>query len=147
MAAPSSICNYLGVILNTRNSTLSVLTDKQTKILKKCNEVYKYIHITRWALQFLPGSLILIHKCVRPTRYFVNRLLEAFKSENIKNVKVTADIAGLLEFLPAFNGTATCDHITIEYTESLEIDTCLTHVVGVWNNVVFSVPILQRTRT
>ena len=119
---------YSTLIGNTRDR---FCTNAQTnKNLEKYNEVYKYNHITRSVLHSLLDLLIFIYKCVMPTCYSVNRLLEALRSENTKNVKVTADITYFLEVLSAFNDTATYDHIVIEFTESLEIDTCLTHVGG-----------------
>ena len=77
-----------------------------------------------------------------PTCYFVNWLLEALRSENTKNGKVTADITYFLEFLSAFNGTVTYDDIAIEL-KLLETDTCLTPVGGIWNISVYSAPIRQ----
>ena len=87
---------------------------------------------------------MFIHKCVRPTRYFVNRLLEALRSAETKNIKVTEDmrkdIAWCEEFLPVFNGTASHNHDTVEFAETLEIDACLTHV-GVSGKTRFILPL------
>ena len=48
------------------------------------------------------------------------------------------DIAWFKEFLLVFNSTASYNHDTIEYAETLEIDACLTHVGGIWKNAVYS---------
>ena len=141
--APSTVCNCLGVVVDTKEATLSVPTGKLAEIIKKCKKVNQQTQITRQELQSLLGSLMFIHKCVRPTRYFVNRLLEALRCSEKKHIKVTADmckdIAWFREFLPVFNGTASYD--MIEFAETLEIDACLTHVGGVWNNAVYSAPL------
>ena len=64
-----------------------------------------------------------------------------------KIIKVAADmgkdIAWFLEFLLAFISITTYDHVAIQYTESLEIDTFLTHEGDVWNNAVYLAPIPQ----
>ena len=123
LAAPSTTCNCLGVIVNTKEATLSVPTEKLTEIMKKCKKVDNQTRITRQELQSLLGSLMFIRKCVRPTRYFVNRLLEALRSAESKNIKVTEDmrkdIAWFEEFLPVFNGTASYNHDTVEFAETL----------------------------
>ena len=62
----------------------------------------------------LLGSLMSIHKCVRPTRYFVDRLLEALRNEDTQKIKVTTEMPVFL-FLPALKGTATYKHVVIEY--------------------------------
>ena len=93
---------------------------------------------------------MFIHKCVRPTRYFVNRLLEALKNLESKHIKVTVDmrknIAWFREFLLVFNGTASYSHDMTEYAETLEIDACLMHVGGVWKNAVYSAPLPDNIR-
>ena len=93
---------------------------------------------------------MFIPKCVSPTRYFINRLLEALRNSESKHIKVTADmrkdIAWFKEFLLAFNGTALYNHDMIEYAETLEIDACLTHVRGVWKNAVYSAPLPDNIR-
>ena len=150
LAAPSSICNYLGVIVNTKNAALSVPTEKFAEIIKKCRKANNQTKITKQELQSLLGSLMFIHKCVRPTRYFVNRLLEALRNSESKHIKFTADmhkdIAWFREFLSIFNGTASYSHDMIEYAETLEIDTCLTHVGGVWKKTVYSAPLPDNIR-
>ena len=48
--------------------------------------------------------------------------------------------------MPVFNGTASYNHDTVEFAETLEIDTCLTHVGGVWKNAVYSALLPEHIR-
>ena len=88
LATSSSTCNCLGIIVDTKNVTLSVPAEKLAEILKKCKKVSQLITTSKQQLESLLGSLMFIHKCVKPTRYFVNRLLEALRNSHNKNIKV-----------------------------------------------------------
>ena len=79
---------------------------------------------------------MFIYKCVKPSRYFVKRLLEELRSVNGTKVQVSdtmkKDLAWFIEFLPLFNGVTAYDHATVEFNETLAIDACLNRVGGVW---------------
>ena len=93
-------------------------------------------------LQSVIGSLMFIYKCVRPSRFFVNRLLNTFRSANTPNIQVNADvrkdISWFIKFLPVFNGSTTYDHKYIACAQSLAIDACLQKVGDVWNDNVYT---------
>ena len=69
-------------------------------------------------------------------RYFIDRLLEAFRNTTHRLVnrtdEIRKDVDWFIAFVPMLNGTAFYNHETIDFAETLEIDTCLTHVRGVW---------------
>ena len=48
------------------------------------------------------------------------------------------DLAWFIEFQPLFNGVTTYDHATIEFNQTLAIDTCLNRVGGVWKMHVYT---------
>ena len=100
---------------------------------------------TKLQLQSIIGSLMFVAKCVKPTRYFVNRLLNALREAKDKTIKVNEDmkrdLKWFMDFLPRFNGTATYKHPIIEQSHTLAIDACLTGVGGVWQNKVYTAPI------
>ena len=76
LAPPSSRCNCLGVIVDTQNATLSVPQGKLCEIMDKCNNALGKAKVSKQQLQSIIGSLMFVAKCVRSTRYFVNRLLD-----------------------------------------------------------------------
>ena len=60
-------------------------------------------------VQSLLGHLLYIHKCVKPARYFLNRMLEVLKNaHNVSRIGLNPsfcrDISWFLKFLPDFNG-------------------------------------------
>ena len=86
-----------------------------------------------------------MHKCVRPARIFVNRMLTLFRSchdhKRINlNTEFHQDLQWFLHFLPQFNGTVFFDKTHIDGDE-VHIDASLTGLGGVWKNRVYATPI------
>ena len=131
---PTTRCNCLGVIVDTETATLSVPQGKLAEVIDKCKNALNKASISKQQLQSIIGSLMFVAKCVKPTRYFVNRLLNALREAMNKNIKVSEDmkrdLKWFMTFLPRFNGTATYKHPIIEQSQTLAIDACLTGVGG-----------------
>ena len=93
------------------------------------------------------GSLMFVHKCVTPTRFFVNRILQGLREAKGERIVITQemkkDFKWFCKFLPIFNGTAKFSHAMIDQAFTLEIDACLQRVGGVWKNMVYSAEIPQ----
>ena len=57
---------------------------------------------------------MFIYNCVRPSRFFVNRLLNTLRSANASKNKINEDIrkdiSWFIKFLSVFNGSTTYDH-------------------------------------
>ena len=144
LVRPTTSCVCLGIVVNTKDKTLSVTEDKLHEILDKCQKVCNQTHISRRQLQSVLGSLMFLHKAVKPTRFFVNRLLYDLRSSG-ERICVTEnmcrDLQWFLKFVPIFNGTTTYDHVDIEHCETLAIDSCLTGMGGVWGSKVYRVNI------
>ena len=87
--------------------------------------------LSKQAFQSLLGKLIYIQKCVKPSRIFINRILEVFRS-NSHNRKIYLtsdfhrDIQCFLAFLPSYNGVSYITKTNIDHSQSLFLDTCLT---------------------
>ena len=86
--------------------------------------------------------LMFIAKCVKPTKFFVNRLLEALREASTNfitvNDTISRDLKWFLKFLPSFNDTATYKYQNTVQTHMLAIDACLEGVGGVYNNQVYT---------
>ena len=86
---------------------------------------------------------MFIHKCVRSSRMFTNRLLEALRKCTDQFIKITADvkqdIAWFMEFLPKFNGKAQYVHVLPSQAHTIAIDASLERVGGVWANEIYSI--------
>ena len=97
-------------------------------------------------LQSLLGLLLYITKCVKYSRFFLNRMLDTLKAAADDN-HITLDnsfkndLAWFNKFLTNFNGTTFFHHKQCDAT--LEIDACLQGLGGRLNNEVYHIPIIQ----
>ena len=134
LRSPSFVCNCLGIIINVKNSTVSVPPEKLVEVMKKCQETSGKNSTTKRGLQSVIGSLMFVHKCVTPTRFFVNRILQGLREAKGDRIVITQemkkDFKWFCKFLPIFNGTAKFSHAMIDQAFTLEIDACLQRVGG-----------------
>ena len=79
LVTPSQQATCLGIIINVKKQTVSIPEGKQEEILKKCQEISKQKFVTKRSFQSLLGSLMFVHKCVKSSRTFTNRLLECLR--------------------------------------------------------------------
>ena len=92
LVSPSVEVTCLGIVINAKSQTLRVPQEKLVEILKKCREIITSKVVTKNQFQSLLGSLMYVHKCVRPTRIFTNRLLQSLREAKDKKVIITSDI-------------------------------------------------------
>ena len=97
--------------------------------------VAKKCYCNKRQLQSLLGSLLYVSKCVRSSRFFLNRLLDALRSmEGKKYTKITTeakrDINWFSKFISVYNGVTFCDHKPIAH--SIELDASLQGLGARW---------------
>ena len=111
--------------------------------MSECHKVRAKKVISKRALQSIVGKLLYIHKCVKPARIFVNRIL-ALLRENFdkKQIKLTTsfyrDIDWFLAFLPKFNGVTYMSPLIGPEHDHLYLDACLTGLGGLWRDRVYA---------
>ena len=115
------------------------------EIINKCREIIDKKCVSKNKFQSLIGSLMYIHKCIRSSRMFTNRLLENLRNAKGRfisiNEEIIRDVKWFLEFIPKFNGSATYVHEPPFKAHTIEIDASLHRVGGVWGNQVYTVKI------
>ena len=131
---PCKALTCLGIQINLKTRTLTIDPKKLRAIHDECNLTRHKKHLSRKAFQSLLGKLLYVHKCVRPARTFVNRMLSLFKSSyDHKRIKLTTefyqDLNWFLQFLPQFNGTVILKKSHIDGDE-VHIDASLTGLGG-----------------
>ena len=124
----------LGVLINTENGTISIPVDKLNQINDTVRQWMQKITCTKRQLQSLLELLLYVHKCVKPARAFLNRMLALLRSGHAsQKIHLTPefrrDLRWFAKFLPLYNGVSLYDHRTIDHT--LELDACLTGLGGV----------------
>ena len=95
LVSPTTECTCLGVVINTVKQTISITAEKQKEIM------ITQTTVTKRSMQSLVGSLMFIHKCVKSSRYFTNRLLEVLRQSTNKFITVSEGVStGSLNFFP-----------------------------------------------
>ena len=94
--------------------SISIPNEKLSEIVALCLDWSTRGKSNKKALQSLVGSLLYIHKCVRPARLFVNRILATLRqTPNDRTVTLSPefkrDMAWFNDFLPVFNGKVYLD--------------------------------------
>ena len=80
LVPPSTEVVCLGVLINTENGTVSIPSDKLSQINDTVRHWMQKITCTKRQLQSLLGLLLYVHKCVKPARAFLNRMLALLRS-------------------------------------------------------------------
>ena len=150
LCPPSTKAICLGVEIDTVRRTIAIPDKKLQRICEMVDEWSTKRFCSIRQLQSLLGHLMYIQKCVRPSRFFVNRILELLRSNyDAKSVTLNhdfrRDIRWFQVFLRHFNGTAFYDHKPIQ--EVLELDACLVGLGGRCDNKVYHLPIEKHYKT
>ena len=144
VVTPCTRVTCLGVDIDTENFTVSIPNDKVTEILHICNTWCSKKVCTKRELQSLLGKLLYITKCVKSSRFFLNRMLEVLRNSHRKEkIQLTAgfhrDLNWFVNFIPKFNGTAFFVHQNIQY--EIELDACLQGLGARCANQVYAIEI------
>ena len=84
LCPPDTKVICLGILFNTVDRTISIPTDKLSEIVKVCDDWSDKKTVTKNQLQSLLGLLLYISKCVKPARFFLNRMLQLLR-DNFEN--------------------------------------------------------------
>ena len=115
LVPPTTSVVCLGVEINTLTSTVSIPAEKLRQISDTVKDWKHRKTCTKRQLQSLLGHLLYIHKCVRPARFFLNRMLQTLRSGHIhRRIPLDPDFHRDLRwfdrFLPLYNGVSLYDH-------------------------------------
>ena len=79
LVPPSTRATCLGVLIDTDAGTISLPPEKLLQINETVQQWLTRRFCTKRQLQSLLGLLLYIHKCVKPARVFLNRMLELLR--------------------------------------------------------------------
>ena len=144
LVTPTTCINCLGILVNTKEFTLAIPPEKLQEILTMCKSWSHRNACSKRQLQSLLGSLLYVSKCVRSSRFFLNRLLEFLHSMEDKGqvdlpVEAKRDINWFLKFLPSFNGITIFDQKPLD--GFIELDASLQGLGAVWGNQVYAMDV------
>ena len=123
----------MGIEINTVAGTVSIPQAKLEQVKNVVTEWRTKNVCSKNQLQSLLGLLLYIHKCVKPARCFLNRMLEVLRNaKNPQKIDLASefmrDIRWFSKFLPLYNGVSMYGHKPID--QVLELDACLMGLGG-----------------
>ena len=90
LVPPSTSVVCLGIMVNTIDKTLSIPEAKLQEIKQLCIEWTMKTYCSKRDLQSLLGSLLYITKCIRSSRFFLNRMLQLLRDNtNARKILLT----------------------------------------------------------
>ena len=111
-----------------------------------CQWLHKTV-ATRKQLQSYIGKLIAIHRCVKPSRLFINRMLKVLRNTPIQgNIQLPGyffqDVRRFHKFLDKFNGSGEIHQKNVK-TFNVFVEASLQCTGGTFGNKVYSCEIPQ----
>ena len=134
----------LGILVDSVQKTISIPSEKLAEIIQLCQDWESKTYCSNRDLQSLLGSLLYVSKCVKHSRFFLNRMLQLLRDNvDTRKILITAefrsDLAWFNCFLPHYNGVTYYDQ---PYCHSeVYLDACLTGLGGAYNSMVYALPI------
>ena len=133
LVPPATQVTCLGVLLDTVKGTIAIPPEKLDQINEAVSHWLNKDVASRRQLQSILGLLLYVHKCIKPARIFLNRMLELLRaSHGCQKILLTSDFKRDLRwfdrFLSKYNGISMYVHKRGEAT--LELDACLTGFGG-----------------
>ena len=114
---------------------------KISDILNRCTWALSQKSLSKNNLQPLIASLMFLHRSVRPTRIFTNRLLTTLRNMGSNPVPVNDNIKQnlqwFLHFAPRYNGSSVYRNIPLSEHQPIELDACLQGLGGHWGLNVY----------
>ena len=144
LVAPTTQAVCLGILIDTVQGTVAIPPDKLQDIKIMIKQWKGKKVCTKRELQSLLGTLLYIHKCVKPARCFLNRMLETLRSaSNPAKISLSndfhRDLGWFDQFLPKYNGISMYAHQVSNLV--LELDACLTGLGGRYGHFVYHLPL------
>ena len=141
LCPPSTKAICLGVEIDMVRRTIAIPDEKLQRICEMVDEWSTKRFCSIRQLQSLLGHLMYIQKCVRPSRFFVNRILELLRSNyDARSVTLNhdfrRDIRWFQVFLRHFNGTAFYDHKPIQEVLVWVVDVIIRSTISPLKNTI-----------
>ena len=105
-SATSVTC--LGILVDSVQKTISIPSEKLAEIVQLCADWGSKTYCSKKDLQSLLGSLLYVSRCVKHSRFFLNRMLQLLRDNvDTRKILITAefkhDLAWFNSFLPHYN--------------------------------------------
>ena len=144
LVPPTTQAICLGILIDTVAGTIAIPDQKLRQIKESVISWQQKDRCSRRQLQSLLGQLLYVHKCVRPARIFLNRMLDLLRQNyDASFINLTQafrrDLRWFARFLEQYNGVSMYNHRKVDHV--VELDACLDGLGAVWKNYVYHLPI------
>ena len=144
LVSPSTRVTCLGVLIDTVAGTISIPPEKLDAINDAVRLWLDKDVASKCQLQSILGLLLYVHKCCKPARFFLNRMLELLRTgHGRQKILLTPDfkrdLRWFAKFLPTYHGVSLYNHKPVDLT--LELDACLTGFGEPRGRYVYHLPI------
>ena len=136
--SPSQLMEFLGVLFNSLDMTMSVTPERLQEIKELLRGWRRRRRANRRQLESLVGKLLFVAKCVRPGRLFVARMLEVLRglegrsSSFVVDEEFSKDVMWWSSLLEWYNGVSIIPDVLWAKPDSvLATDACLEGAGGV----------------
>ena len=144
---PTKCLTVLGIQIDIQANTMRIDPNKLAQIYSEFLTVKNKKFLSKKAYQSLLGKLLYIQNCVKPSRTFVNRILALFRACSTPRIALThdfhQDLDWFIRFLPHFSGVTGLKKDSIDNSQELYLDACLTGMGVVWWNRIYATPIFE----
>ena len=144
LVPPATSVTCLGILVDSINRTISIPQEKLQEIITTCKSWFDKTYCSKTDLQSLLGLLLYITKCVKPARFFLNRMLQLLRDNyDVKKILLTKefflDLGWFDAFLTHYNGVTYYDHSNCHF--QMHLDASLTGLGAVFHNMGYSLPL------
>ena len=144
LVPPSTSVVCLGILVDSLTRTVAIPIDKLSEIRQLCLDWTLKTYCSKQKLQSLLGSLLYVTRCVKYSRFFLNRMLQLLR-DNVHNNKILItsnfrkDLAWFNQFLSHYNGVTYYDNKYCH--EEVHLDACLSGLGASFQSMVYALPI------
>ena len=144
LCPPSTKVICLGIMFDTVNRTISIPDSKLQEICQMCNLWSNKRIVPKNELQSLLGLLLYITECVRPARFFLNRMLQLLRENHNNSViclneEFFKDLKWFQVFLTSYNGNYFL--LSTPLHKRIYLDASLEGLGGCYDNYVYALRI------
>ena len=103
LVSPSTHVVCLGVLIDSIKGTIQIPPHKLKQILDTVRQWSSRTHCSKKQLQSLLGLLLFVHKCVKPARIFLSRMLTMFRQAHVaQKIELSQDFKRDLKWFENF---------------------------------------------
>ena len=144
LQAPTTEAVCLGIAIDNKNSKLSIPIEKLKNIKEICLSWASAHYCSKRQLKSLLGSLLYVSKCVKYSRFFLNRMLQVLPDHTATNsIKLDKnfhrDLKWFNTFLTDYNGVSFFKRHT--FHKKVYLDASLTGMGAVCDNEIYATPL------